>query len=176
MVLISDPTWYLQNQNTPFKLYSNAVFLVVALALRVTQPVLAAAFFALFVGSSAFHWRTSKETLALDRLTMVLVFSAFFHIFEPRIPMWLFVLTGWATVLIWYRTGELAYFFAFQALGGVLFLTSYGMEIQYKLLVLAVYVVVTASQLWREGALHAWKHILLAGLALLLARPRLSSD
>jgi hypothetical protein len=103
MAFIKDPDWYLMNQSTPDKIYTNAVFFALALYHLLHDNVLLGSLFALLgIGSAAFHISTSKETLLLDRLAMILVFSYFFNLFYPSVSFLTYSLIGAASVLLWY--------------------------------------------------------------------------
>ena len=83
--LIKDPDWYLYNQDTPFKIYSNLFFLFVAIYFYNKNIHLFIGFLLLFVFSSLFHIYTNKTTLFLDRFAMIFVFSAFYVLFYNNI-------------------------------------------------------------------------------------------
>jgi hypothetical protein len=169
MLIIKDPVWYLENQNTPDKIYSNIIFLLVALYYkRKNNQKLSILFLLLFFGSSLFHLRTSNKTLLIDRITMVLVFSYFFNLFYNKISFMTFSIIGILTVLYWYKTENLFYYFTFQALGLLLFLIYFPMKLRNKLLLLFIYIFFTYIQLIDKGKYHSLKHIALAILSLFI--------
>jgi hypothetical protein len=171
MVFIKDPDWYLSNQNTSDKIYSNLIFLVIGLYyIYMNNLLLGFLFIFLAIGSTTFHTRTNRETLLFDRFTMVLVFSYFFHLFYPNVSMGTFALFGIMTLLIWYKTEELFYYFLFQMIGLLLFLFYYPMNMYQKLIITVMYILISYSQLLERGKYHSLKHIGLAGLALTIYR------
>jgi hypothetical protein len=169
MVFIKDPDWYLTNQNTPDKIYSNAIFLAIGLYHFYNKnELLGSLFIFLAIGSTAFHINTNKETLFIDRLAMILVFSYFFNLFYPKISIVNYSLIGILTIVFWYNTEELLYYFLFQLVGLLLFLFYYPMNLYYKLLIIISYVGITYSQLIEQGKYHSLKHIALGLLSLIL--------
>lgn len=167
MVLMKDPDWYLTGQNTPDKIYTNVVFFALGIYHYLNGNLLLAALFILLgIGSTAFHISTSRETLLLDRIAMILVFSYFFHLFYPRISFQTYSLVGAATVFLWYGTEELAPYFLFQALGLFLYLRYFPMRLTYKLAIIAAYIGITYLQMLEEGRFHSLKHVGLAALSL----------
>jgi hypothetical protein len=168
MAIIKDPDWYLSNQNTPDKIYTNAIFFALGIYhLCNKKQLLGVLFILLGVASTLFHIRTSNETLLIDRIAMVLVFSYFFNLFYPNINILNYSLVGLLTVLYWYKTEELVFFFLFQLVGLVLFLIYYPMDIKYKLAVVTAYVGITYSQIIDKGKYHSLKHLGLGGLSLI---------
>jgi len=169
MLIIKDPVWYLENQDTPDKIYSNIIFLLLALYYkRKNNQKLSILFLLLFFGSFLFHCRTSNETLFIDRITMVLVFSYFFNLFYNKISFTTYSLIGILTVLYWYKTENLFYFFTFQALGLVLFLTHFPMKLTNKLLLVSLYTIFTYIQIIDKGKYHSVKHFALGILSLFI--------
>jgi hypothetical protein len=168
MAIIKDPDWYLTNQSTPDKIYSNAIFFALGLYNYYNKrPLLGILFILLGFGSTLFHVHTNNETLLIDRITMVLVFSYFFNLFYPQISILNYSLVGLLTVLTWYMTEELAFFFLFQAAGLGLFLIYYPMDIKYKLAIIAAYSGITYSQIIDKGEYHSLKHLGLGALSLI---------
>ncbi len=165
MVLIKDPDWYLTNQSTPDKIYTNGIFFALGLYhfYRGNQ-LLGILFILLGAGSSAFHVSTSNETLLLDRIAMIFVFSYFFNLFYPKIPFIAYSAVGLLAVTYWYNTEELLYYFLFQLLGLLLFMFYFPMNPYYKLAVAAAYIGITYIQMLERGKYHSAKHI---GLGLL---------
>jgi hypothetical protein len=171
MAIIKDPDWYLQNQNTPDKIYTNTVFFALGLYHFYRGNALLGALFSLLgVGSSAFHLYTSKETLLFDRFAMILVFSYFFHLFYPKIDLLTYGLIGTLTILYWYKTEELLFYFLFQLLGLLLFVFHFPMDGLYKLMIMAAYIGITYLQMIDQGRYHSLKHIGLAALTLTFKR------
>lgn len=167
MALIKDPDWYLTGQDTPDKIYTNAVFFALALYHWFHDNLLLGSLFALLgVGSTAFHLSTSRETLLFDRLAMILVFSYFFNLFYPSVSFPTYSLIGLASVLLWYGTEELAPYFLFQALGLFLYLKYFPMRLTYKLAIIGAYIGITYLQMLEEGRYHSLKHVGLAALSL----------
>ncbi len=165
MPLVKDPDWYLYNQNTPDKIYTNGIFFALGLYhFYRGNPLLGTLFILLGSGSTAFHVSTSNETLLLDRLAMILVFSYFFNLFYPKIGILTFAAVGALTVLYWYKTEELLFYFLFQLAGLLLFMFYYPMNPYYKLGIMAAYILITYIQMLDEGKYHSAKHI---GLGLL---------
>jgi hypothetical protein len=165
--LYKDPEWYLQNQNTPFKIYSNLFFLFVAIYFYNKNTLLSIGFALLFVFSSLFHIFTNKTTLFLDRFAMVFVFSAFYVLFYNKINFATYLFVGTIALIIWYMTDILTFFFLFQFLGLILLLQS-KLGFIHKLTFILLYVIITYSQLYKKGKLHGLKHILLPLLAIFL--------
>jgi hypothetical protein len=171
MVFVKDPEWYLTNQNTPDKIYSNLIFLVIGLYyIYNNNLMLGISFISLFVGSTTFHIWTRKETLFLDRLTMILVFSFFFNLFYPAISPQIFILLGLLTIAIWYKTEELLYYFIYQLFGLILFISYYPMNLYKKLVICIFYIGVSYSQLLEQGKYHYLKHLGLGLLSLFIYR------
>lgn len=169
MVLVKDPDWYLTNQNTPDKIYSNAIFFALGIYhWKNNNQLLGVLFIFLAIGSTLFHVSTSKQTLFIDRLAMILVFSYFFNIFYPSISTINYSLIGILTILYWYKTEELIYYFVFQGIGLVLFLFYFPMNLYYKLVIIGGYVAITFSQLIEKGKYHSLKHMALGLLSLIL--------
>jgi hypothetical protein len=169
MIFIKDPDWYLTNQNTPDKIYSNAIFLAIGLYHFYNKnELLGSLFIFLALSSTAFHINTNKETLFIDRLAMILVFSYFFNLFYPKISIVNYSLIGILTIVFWYKTEDLLFYFLFQLLGLVLFLFYYPMNLYYKLVIIISYVGITFSQLIEQGKYHSLKHIALGLLSLIL--------
>ena len=169
MVLIKDPDWYLENQNTTDKVYSNSIFLAIGIYhLYNKNELLGALFIFLAIASSSFHIATSRETLFIDRLAMILVFSYFFNLFYPAISIANYSLIGVLAIAYWYKTEELLFYFLFQAIGLVLFLLYYPMNLYYKLIIVISYIAITYIQLIERGKYHSLKHIALGLLSLIL--------
>ncbi len=169
MVLVKDPDWYLKNQNTPDKIYSNAIFFALGIYhWKNNNQLLGTLFIFLGIGSTLFHVSTSKETLFIDRLAMILVFSYFFNMFYPNISFTNYSLIGILTIAYWYKTEELVYYFLFQLVGLVLFLLYFPMNLYYKLIITISYITITYSQLIEKGKYHSLKHISLGLLSLLI--------
>ena len=169
MVFIKDPDWYLSNQNTPDKIYSNSIFFILGLYHFYNKnELLGSLFIFLGIGSTLFHIQTNKETLFIDRLAMILVFSYFFNLFYPKISIGNYSLIGILTIAFWYKTEELLYYFLFQLLGLVLFLSYYPMNLYYKVIIITSYIGITFSQLIEQGKYHSLKHIALGLLSLIL--------
>ena len=165
MVIIKDPDWYLKNQNEPDKIYTNAIFFALGIYhFNKKNQVLGILFIFLGIGSSAFHLNTNKETLLLDRITMIFVFSYFFNLFYPNISIVNYSILGISTVLYWYYNEELLFYFIFQMCGLLLFLFNFPMDIFYKIAIIAAYISITYMQILEEGRYHSLKHI---GLGLL---------
>ncbi len=164
MVIIGDPDWYLQNQNTPDKIYTNAIFALVGIYYYPQDPLLGTLFLFLSIASTTFHIFTSRETLFLDRFSMVLIFSYFFNLFYPSISFSTFSILGILTVGYWYRTHELVYYFLFQLVGLVLFLLFYPLSFIRKLVITISYILLTYSQMLEKGKYHSLKQV---GLGLL---------
>lgn len=165
MAIIKDPDWYLLNQNTNDKIYTNAIFFGLGLYhFYRHNPLLGTLFILLGVGSTAFHVSTSNETLLLDRITMIFVFSYFFHLFYPKIPLLVYSAVGIATVLYWYNTEELLFYFLFQLVGLLLYMFYFPMNTYAKLGIIAAYILITYIQMLEKGKYHSLKHI---GLGLL---------
>jgi hypothetical protein len=168
MYIIKDPDWYLKDQSKPDKIYSNLIFLAVSIYLYNKNQQLSLLFFLLFLGSSLFHIKTNRKTLAIDRITMVLVFSYFFHMFYNKIPFMAYSIIGLLSVLYWFLTENLLFFFLYQLGGLLLFLFSYPMDIVKKLIIITLYIGITYSQLLEKGKYHSLKHIALAILSVYL--------
>lgn len=175
MLIIKDPDWYLENQNTPDKIWSNFIFILLAIYYMGLTPFkrknnykLSLLFLLLFFGSFLFHYKTSKETLLIDRITMVLIFSYFFNLFYNKISYLTYVILGILTVLYWYKTENLIYFFSFQAFGLLLFLANYPMKFINKLLLILLYTVFTYIQIIDKGKYHSIKHFALGLLSLFI--------
>jgi hypothetical protein len=169
MIFIKDPDWYLTNQNTPDKIYSNAIFLAIGLYhFYKKNELLGSLFIFLALSSGVFHIKTNKETLFIDRLAMILVFSYFFNLFYPKISIVNYSLIGIFTIVFWYKTEDLLFYFLFQLLGLVLFLFYYPMNLYYKLVIIISYIGITFSQLIEQGKYHSLKHIALGLLSLIL--------
>jgi hypothetical protein len=165
MVYIKDPDWYLKNQSTPDKIWTNGIFFALGLYhFYKGNTLLGILFILLGAGSTAFHLSTSNETLLLDRIAMVFVFSYFFNLFYTKIPILGFSAIGLLTVLYWYNTEELLYYFLFQLLGLLLFMFYFPMNPYYKLATAAAYIGITYIQMLQQGKYHSLKHI---GLGLL---------
>jgi hypothetical protein len=165
MVLIKDPEWYYINQNTKAKILSNLVFLAISIYYTYKERYeLSIVFFSLFCGSTLFHIKPSRETLLIDRLAMVLVFSKFFNIFYPEVSFSTFGIIGIITTIVWYKTGELLWYFLYQLVGILLFLVQYPMNFMYKVIISTLYILITYSQMLEKGKYHALKHL---GLGLL---------
>lgn len=165
MALIKDPEWYLKNQNTPDKIYTNLIFFILGIYHFMNGNTLLGTLFVLLgFGSTAFHLKTSNDTLFLDRIAMVLVFSYFFNMFYPKVSIFSFSIIGILTVVYWYKTEELLFYFLFQLLGLLLYLFYFPMNSKYKLLIIAAYIGITYIQMLQEGRFHSLKHI---GLGLL---------
>ena len=165
--LYKDPEWYLFNQNTPFKIYSNIIFLFVAIYFYNKNLHLFIGFLLLFVFSSLFHIYTNKTTLLLDRFAMIFVFSAFYVLFYNKLNFMTYLLIGSITLVIWYLTDILTFFFLFQFIGLILLLQS-KLKIKKKITFILLYVLITYSQLYEKGKYHGLKHILLPLLAIYL--------
>jgi hypothetical protein len=170
MVYVADPEWYFTNQGTPMKFYSNAVFLLLAAyyLLWKNDFPLSILFSFLFLCSSLFHWYPNRETLFVDRMSMILLFSYYFHLFYPYVPFTYYGIAGILTVVIWYFTEELLYYFLYQTIGIILYFIYYPMKMEYKLAFIAAYVGITYSQLLNRGEYHGLKHILLGLLSLFI--------
>jgi hypothetical protein len=165
MVLIKDPNWYLKYQDTPDKIYTNAIFFALGIYHYFCQNiVLGILFILLGVGSTTFHVLPSKETLLFDRITMILVFSFFFNLFYPNISIIQYSIIGILTVIYWYNTEELLYYFLFQLAGMILYIIYFPMKLYYKLGIIIAYILITYIQVLDEGKYHSLKHI---GLGLL---------
>jgi hypothetical protein len=158
--LIKDPDWYLYNQDTPFKIYSNLFFLFVAIYFYNKNIHLFIGFLLLFVFSSLFHIYTNKTTLFLDRFAMIFVFSAFYVLFYNNINFSTYLFLGTISLLIWYFTDILTFYFLFQLFGLLLLLQS-KIKLIHKIIFIVLYVLITYSQLYEKGKLHGYKHILL---------------
>jgi len=165
--LYKDPEWYLYNQNTPFKIYSNIFFLIVAIYFYNKNIHLFIGFLLLFLFSSIFHIYTNKNTLLLDRFSMIFVFSAFYVLFYNKISFGRYLLIGSITLIIWYKTEILTFFFLFQLLGLILLIKS-KLKVIHKITFILLYVLITYSQLYEKGKYHGFKHILLPLLAIYL--------
>lgn len=166
---VADPPWYLEKQDTPDKVWSNVIFLAVAAyAWWRGLRVLALWFVLLFVGSTWFHVQTSRETLAIDRVTMMNIFAYFFRQFWPVLPWLGYAVMGWLTVGFWYVTTNLLPYFVYQGVLAAVFVWRYRWPWWKKLGLTAMYVILTAMQLWNEGQLHSLKHVTLALLAVTL--------
>lgn len=169
MVFIKDPNWYLNDQNTNDKIYSNGIFLAIGIHhWKNNNQLLGLFFIFLFIGSTLFHISTSKQTLFIDRMAMILVFSYFFNQFYPRISIGNYGLIGFLTIALWYKTDELLYYFLFQGIGLILFLFYYPINPHYKFLIIISYISITYSQLIKQGKYHSLKHIALGLLSLIL--------
>lgn len=169
MVIIKDPDWYLLNQNKPDKIYSNLIFLFISIYYFFNKNLLLGSLFIfLALASTTFHISTNRETLLLDRIAMIFIFSYFFNLFYPSISFFIFSILGILTVMIWYKTEELFFFFLFQLVGILLFLFYYRMNIYYKLIIIISYISITYSQLLKKGKYHSLKHIALGILSLFL--------
>jgi hypothetical protein len=169
MLIIKDPDWYLSNQDEPDKVATNVIFLLVAAyAWSRNRPGLAYLFILLFIGSTLFHVNTNRETLGIDRITMILVFSYFFHMFYPSIPYSVYVLIGLYTVYHWYTTENLMPFFTYQGILALVFLFLYPMNIITKLAIIVAYTLLTYIQVLQEGKYHSIKHISLSLLAMFI--------
>ena len=165
MVLIKDPEWYYTNQSTSDKIYSNIIFIILAIYHYYRKNyILSLLCTLLFLGSSLFHLYTNKTTLLLDRLAMILIFSKLFNIFYPKISFYTFSIIGIATLAIWYKMEELLPYFLFQLIGLLLFILYYPMDIYYKLIISIMYILITYSQMITNGKYHSLKHL---GLGLL---------
>lgn len=169
MVFIKDPDWYLTNQNTEDKIYSNAIFLAIGIYhWQNNNQLLGCLFIFLFIGSTWFHVSTNKQTLFIDRIAMIFIFSYFFNLFYPKISISNYSLIGILTIGFWYKTEELLYYFLFQGLGLILFLFHYPINLYYKLLIIISYISITYSQLIKQGKYHSLKHIALGLLSLIV--------
>ena len=170
MAYIKDPEWYYANQGTPAKFYSNAIFLLLAgYHLFYHKNVeLSILFSFLFLGSTLFHWIPNRETLLVDRMTMILLFAYYFHLFYPYVPFTYYGIAGILTVIIWYMSEELMYYFLFQTIGILLYFFYYPMKMTYKMALVTAYVVITYSQLLNRGEYHSLKHILLGLISLFI--------
>lgn len=167
-MVIKDPDWYLTNQTEPDKFYSNLIFLAISIYLYSFNKILSFLFFLLYIFSSLFHYETNTTTLALDRISMVLIFSYFFNIFYNKISFFTYSLIGVLSVIYWYYTENLIFYFMFQFIGLLLFLLNVPLDILTKLGVLGLYGSFTYSQLIEEGKYHSLKHVALGGLAVYL--------
>ena len=169
MVFIKDPEWYYTNQSNRDKIYSNIIFLILGIYHYYRKNYIFGLLFTLlFLGSTSFHVNTNKNTLLLDRLAMILIFSKLFNIFYPEISFSTFSIIGIATLAIWYKTEELLPYFLFQLLGLLLFILYYPMNLYYKLIISITYVLITYSQVIKSGKYHSLKHLGLALLSLFI--------
>ncbi len=169
MFVIKDPEWYLQNQNTKDKIYSNIIFVLLAIYYYQKQNrELSFLFLLLAIGSTTFHVKTNKYTLLFDRITMILVFSYFFNIFYNKISFVNYSIVGIMTVIYWFYTDNLLFYFLFQLFGLILFLIYFKMNSMLKLGVIISYVLITYSQIIEKGKYHSLKHIFLGLLSLLI--------
>lgn len=173
--VIKDPIWYLKNQNEKNKIYSNSIFLLLAMYyfFRKNNNNLASLFLLLFIGSTTFHYKTNKYTLFFDRITMILVFSYFFHLFYDKISFFNYSILGIITVIYWLYTENLLLFFLYQLAGLLLFLVYYPMDFLKKLIliisyILISYILITYSQVLEKGKYHSLKHLALGSLSLIL--------
>jgi hypothetical protein len=169
MVFIKDPEWYYKDQSNKDKIYSNIIFIILGIYHYYRKNyVLSSLFTLLFLGSSMFHLYTNKNTLLLDRLGMILIFSKLFNIFYPNISFSIFSIIGIVTLAIWYKKEELLPYFLFQLMGLFLFILYYPMDIYYKLIISIMYILITYSQMITSGKYHSLKHIGLGLLSLFI--------
>ncbi len=169
MFVIKDPDWYLHNQNTKDKIYSNIIFVLLAIYYYKKQyKELSFLFLLLAIGSTIFHVKTNKYTLFFDRITMLLIFSYFFNIFYNKISFVTYSIIGIITVIYWLYTENLLFYFLFQLFGLILFLVYFKMNLMVKLGVVISYVLITYSQIIEKGKYHSLKHIFLGLLSLLI--------
>jgi hypothetical protein len=169
MAVIVDPEWYYLEQNTLSKILTNLIFLVISLYNIYNKRYdFAILFFFLFCGSTLFHIKSNKETLFIDRLAMVLVFAKFFNLFYPTISFLQFSIIGLISIIIWYKTDELLYYFLYQLVGILLFLLKYNMNVKSKVVISTLYILITYSQILEKGRYHSLKHLGLGALSFLI--------
>jgi len=169
MLIVKDPEWYLTNQDKPDKILTNIIFLLVAAyAWSRGKRLLAFLFMVLFAASTLFHIRANKETLMIDRIAMVLVFSYFFHMFYPRISFSTYAIIGILLVYYWYCTENVLPFFTYQGVGLLLFLLLHPMNIVTKLSITGLYALFLYVNMLGQGKYHSIKHISASLLAFVL--------
>jgi hypothetical protein len=168
MYIIKDPSWYLENQKTPNKVYSNLIFLFISLYIFYKDKLLSGLFFLLFLGSSLFHINSNKITLTIDRITMVLVFSYFFHLFYKEISFQTYIVIGLFSIYYWFIKDNLLPYFLYQLFGLVLFFIYTPIDLVKKIIIIIMYIFITYSQLFKRGKYHSLKHIGLGLLSLLV--------
>jgi hypothetical protein len=169
MAIIKDPEWYYTNQNTTSKILSNLIFLAISMYYIYRERYdISILFFFLFVGSTTFHIKPNKATLLIDRLAMVLLFAKFFNLFYPGISFTTFGIIGIITVLIWYKSEELFWYFLYQLVGILLFLVHYPMNFVHKAIITILYILITYSQMLEKGRYHALKHLGLGALPMII--------
>lgn len=153
------PEWYFKSKTPLTDIYSNLFFIIPAYsAFYYNYPTLGLSILVAMLGSMWFHAKLTRDSLYIDRLGMIFVYSVFINILYPKIPIIFNFLLGFILLEVSEKVNNQLPYIFYQFLMFSLFAFKESIVYKSRLYIL-LFIIGNVIQSFDIKYFHTIKHI-----------------